>query len=175
MDARPSEVDEIIIVVGYKADMIKRHLGNSYKGRSIRYVHQWMPAGTAHALSMVELLRNERFIFMNGDDPRHGRVYRSARIPAHSRRDTTILKVGVIELGEDGTLASNRSPKSADESQSTGAMVLISASSTTKRCGTKAVSTMTYPLACAQDHPSVITRISAPINVQKISRRQNRR
>ena len=40
LDALPPEIDEVILVVGYKADMVKQHFGDSYHGRHIRYVYQ---------------------------------------------------------------------------------------------------------------------------------------
>lgn len=130
IDALPDEVDEIILVVGYKADMIRKHFGDSYNGRSIRYVHQWMPAGTAHALSMAEpLLRDERFIFMNGDDL-HGThafdkalAYPLALLASEHENPS---KFGVIELHADGTLASIIEKPAVPSSNliSTGAMIL---------------------------------------------------
>src|SRR3989344_3920678 len=109
IDALPREVDEIILVIGYKGDMIKRHFGDLYDGRRVRYVHQWMPAGTAHALSMAEsFLRDEKFILMMGDDL-HGRAaFEKAlsyplSILAATHSDPS--KFGVLELNADGTLA----------------------------------------------------------------------
>jgi bifunctional UDP-N-acetylglucosamine pyrophosphorylase/glucosamine-1-phosphate N-acetyltransferase len=107
MDALPSEVDEIILVVGYKAEMIMERYGDSYKGIPIRYVHQWMPAGTAHALSIARPFLNGRFLFMYGDDI-HGREA-LAEIVKHplgilAARHDDPSKFGVIERREDGTL-----------------------------------------------------------------------
>ena len=130
IDALPDEVDEIILVVGYKADMIRKHFGDSYNGRSIRYVHQWMPAGTAHALSMAEpLLRDERFIFMNGDDLHGTHAFDKAlayplALLAAEHEDPS--KFGVIELHADGTLANIIEKPAVPSSNliSTGAMIL---------------------------------------------------
>ena len=38
--ALPPEIDEVIIVVGYKAQMIIDYLGETFEGRKIRYVYQ---------------------------------------------------------------------------------------------------------------------------------------
>jgi bifunctional UDP-N-acetylglucosamine pyrophosphorylase/glucosamine-1-phosphate N-acetyltransferase len=129
-DALPSEVDEILLVVGYKGDMIREYFGDSYKGRNIRYVHQWMPAGTAHALSMAEpLLRDERFIFMNGDDLHGTGAFTEAlayplALLAATHSDPS--KFGVVELREDGTLASIIEKPEVPPTNliSTGAMIL---------------------------------------------------
>ncbi len=40
IDFLPSIIDEVIIVVGYRADAITAHFGESWKGRRIRYVTQ---------------------------------------------------------------------------------------------------------------------------------------
>ena len=130
IDALPKEVDEIILVVGYKADMIQRHFGASYKGRRIAYVHQWMPAGTAHALSMAAPFLNEgRFVFVCGDDV-HGA---NAFVEALSHPLALLAatheepgKFGVIEMNADGTLASiiEKPENPPTNLISTGAMVL---------------------------------------------------
>ena len=130
IDALPSEVDEIILVIGYKGDMIRAHFGDSYKGRRIKYAKQWMPAGTAHALSVAEpLLRDERFIFMNGDDLHGPNAFAEAlayplALLAATHEDPS--KFGVIELGAGGTLASivEKPEVPASNLISTGAMVL---------------------------------------------------
>ncbi len=130
IDALPPEVDEIILIVGYKADMLKEHFGDTYKGRMIRYIRQWMPAGTAHALSMAEpFLRNERFILMNADDL-HGtpalREALSHPLAILVAQHPEPSKFGVIGLNEDVTLASivEKPEHPATNLISTGAMVL---------------------------------------------------
>lgn len=130
IDALPEEVDQVILVVGYKADMIKRHFGDSFNGRRIRYVHQWMPVGTAHALGMAEpLLAEGRFMLLNADDL-HGTdaLSESLTYPlalvATTHADPS--RFGVLELNEDGTLASIIEKPEMPSSNliSTGAMVL---------------------------------------------------
>ncbi|KND47049.1 MAG: bifunctional UDP-N-acetylglucosamine pyrophosphorylase / Glucosamine-1-phosphate N-acetyltransferase [Parcubacteria bacterium C7867-004] len=107
IDALPPEIDEIIIVIGYKGQMIKDHLGDSYKGRKIVYVHQWMAAGTAHALSMARPFLKGKFLFMYADDI-HGAealaetIKHPYSILAAPHEDPS--KFGVIEKNEDGTL-----------------------------------------------------------------------
>lgn len=107
MDALPEEVTEIILVIGYKGEMIRARYGDSYKGRSISYVHQWMASGTAHALSVARPLLNGRFLFMYGDDI-HG-AEALAEIVKHplgilAATHSEPSKFGVIEKNEDGTL-----------------------------------------------------------------------
>lgn len=107
MDVLPKEIEEIILVIGYKGEMIRERYGSSYKGIPIRYVHQWMPAGTAHALSIARPFLKGRFLFLYGDDI-HGAealaeiVKHPLGILAASHPEPS--KFGVIEKNEDGTL-----------------------------------------------------------------------
>lgn len=130
IDALPSEVNDLILVVGYKAEMIREHFGDSYKSRRIRYVHQWMPAGTAHALSMAEpLLEGGRFLMLNADDLHGTRALREALTHPLALLAATHpepSKFGVISLNADGTLAGIVEKPEAPTTNliSTGAMVL---------------------------------------------------
>ena len=61
-------VDEVILVVGYKKEMIKKYFGNKYKNIKLKYVEQKEQLGTAHALSVAESYIQDKFILMMGDD-----------------------------------------------------------------------------------------------------------
>lgn len=107
LEALPKEIDEIIIVVGYKGSMIEAHLGTHYQDRPIRYVHQWMPAGTAHALSIARPFIKGKFMFLNADDILGAEALQEAvkyplaiLVATHDRPET----MGVITKREDGTL-----------------------------------------------------------------------
>lgn len=60
--------DEVIIVVGYKKNLIKKYIGNKYKNLKIRYVEQKRQLGTAHALLMAKPHIKGRFVLLMGDD-----------------------------------------------------------------------------------------------------------
>ncbi|MEK6947010.1 MAG: sugar phosphate nucleotidyltransferase [Nanoarchaeota archaeon] len=60
--------DEVILVVGYKKEMIKNYFGNKYKNIKLIYVEQKEQLGTAHALSVAEPYIKNKFILMMGDD-----------------------------------------------------------------------------------------------------------
>lgn len=132
IDAFPSEIDEIIIIVGYKADMIRQHFGNSYAGRRIKYMEQTAPTGTAHALALAKpLLGNSRFLFTYGDDLHGaGDIERALEHPLSilAARHQDPSRFGVIELNSDGTLANIiEKPKVPPTNLiSTGVMVLDS-------------------------------------------------
>ncbi len=129
LDALPPAVDEIIIVVGYKGDMIRAHLGEAYKGRPIRYVHQWMQAGTAHALSLARPFLDGRFMLLNADD-----ILGPEALLEATKHPLAILatthaepqKMGVISMRPDGTLEAiiEKPENPSSNLVSTGAMVL---------------------------------------------------
>lgn len=61
-------VDEVIVVVGYKAEMIRDFLGEEHDGIRIRYVLQEDTSGTASAVGKVREHIQGRFLLMYGDD-----------------------------------------------------------------------------------------------------------
>ena len=61
-------VEEVVIIVGYKKDMIINRFGNNYKGIKITYVVQEEQLGTGHAVLMAKEFVNEKFLVLNGDD-----------------------------------------------------------------------------------------------------------
>lgn len=67
--ARHKEVKEVIIVVGYKKDLIKERIGNSYKGMRIAYVENddWSITNNIYSLWLARNLIKEDFILMEGD------------------------------------------------------------------------------------------------------------
>ena len=66
----PVEITELIIVVGYKGDQIKKYFGETFEGRPITYIHQEKATGTAHALALCKhlLKPTESFLFLYADD-----------------------------------------------------------------------------------------------------------
>lgn len=61
-------VDEVVLVVGYRKEMIEQHLGSKWKNLTIRYCEQQEQMGTGHAILQAEPFIKDRFIAMNGDD-----------------------------------------------------------------------------------------------------------
>ncbi len=68
LDSLPDEITEIIMIVGYKGELIKEYLGDSFNGRKIQYVVQNELNGTAHALWQARPLIKGRFLVSQGDD-----------------------------------------------------------------------------------------------------------
>ncbi len=61
-------VDEAVIVVGYKKEMISEKIKNRYYDIKVTFVEQKEQIGTGNALMLAESLVDDRFILMNGDD-----------------------------------------------------------------------------------------------------------
>ena len=79
-------VSEIIIVVGYKKDMIMNFIGGKFRGVKVIYVEQKEQLGTGHALSICSEYINEKFVLMMGDD-----IYSKEDIKNCSGYDYSIL------------------------------------------------------------------------------------
>ncbi len=60
-------VDEIVLVVGYKEETVRKYFGDEFNGVKIRYVRQKKQLGTAHALLSAEHVLEDRFLMLNGD------------------------------------------------------------------------------------------------------------
>ncbi len=129
LDALPEEIDEVIIVVGYKSHMIQEHLGDSYNGLPIRYVFQWMQAGTAHALSIARPFITGTFLLLNADDILGAKALKEAvkyPLAILAAPHAEPQKFGVIKKREDGTMESiiEKPENPPTNLVSTGAMVL---------------------------------------------------
>lgn len=63
------EIDEIIIIVGYKKELIKRKIGNQYKGIKILYVEndKWETTNNIYSLWLALDFIKSSFILMEGD------------------------------------------------------------------------------------------------------------
>ncbi|MSR73252.1 hypothetical protein EXS61_01445 [Candidatus Parcubacteria bacterium] len=67
IEALPTTIDEVILVIGYLGDKVRATIGDSFAGRKITYIEA-EPLGTAYALWQTAHLLKEHFIVMNGDD-----------------------------------------------------------------------------------------------------------
>jgi len=104
----PEIIDELIIVVGYKGEMIREYCGTEFLGRKVSYVEQANPkAGTADALMYARAIAKGKFLVLYADDI-HGAsalaevVEKEAGMLA--ARSATPEKFGVLVLNNDGTL-----------------------------------------------------------------------
>jgi NDP-sugar pyrophosphorylase family protein len=64
----PDNTSEIIIVVGYMGEKIKKSLGGQYGEIPIKYVGQNDLLGTAHSLKQCQSLLRDKFMVLMADD-----------------------------------------------------------------------------------------------------------
>jgi bifunctional UDP-N-acetylglucosamine pyrophosphorylase/glucosamine-1-phosphate N-acetyltransferase len=62
---------EVILIVGYREEMIRAHFGRVYHDLPLRYITQKEQLGTGHAAMQVRDSVHGRFIILNGDDIYH--------------------------------------------------------------------------------------------------------
>jgi UDP-N-acetylglucosamine diphosphorylase / glucose-1-phosphate thymidylyltransferase / UDP-N-acetylgalactosamine diphosphorylase / glucosamine-1-phosphate N-acetyltransferase / galactosamine-1-phosphate N-acetyltransferase len=127
--ALPSAVDELILVIGYKGEMIREHCGEEYLGKQVTYIEQTEQNGTAKALWLCKDLIKGRFLLLFADDI-HGKED-LARATSYTRSllvtqvDDT-KKFGIVVRNPDGTLGMMiEKPEHAPSNcASTGPMVI---------------------------------------------------
>ena len=59
---------EVILVLGYKGEMIQKRIGRRYKGMRIRYVWQKKQTGTGSAAASTLKYIDDKFLLLMGDD-----------------------------------------------------------------------------------------------------------
>ncbi len=108
VSALPREIDEIVIVIGYKGEMIREYCGDVFLNRPVTYVTQAnQKAGTADALAVARDILHDRFLVMYADDihgaPALQKVvqHEHAMVVAYAEHPE---RFGVVEQHEDGTL-----------------------------------------------------------------------
>ena len=68
LDQMVGVFDEVILIVGYKAKMIREELGNEYRGIRLLYQEQNKQLGTGHAILQAKPFIKNKFVALNGDD-----------------------------------------------------------------------------------------------------------
>ena len=97
LDALQGLVSEVIIIVGFKKEMIIEEIGHKYGKLKIRYAEQKRQLGTGHALKYVEKLIKGKFIVMGGDD-----IFSKKDIKACLRHKYAVLGCKVEDPGRFG-------------------------------------------------------------------------
>ncbi|MFA5075837.1 MAG: nucleotidyltransferase family protein [Patescibacteria group bacterium] len=100
----PKEIDEVILVVGYLGEQLKKYFGNEYDGRQISYVIQPELLGTGDALWRCRGLLKGRFLVLMGDD-----IYQAKDVVRCLAQERCILAKEVVaeELRNYGALMIN--------------------------------------------------------------------
>lgn len=68
LDALPESIDEVLLVIQHRGDLIQQHFGDAHKGKKITYIVDQTLSGTAHALWQCKDSLHNRFLVMMGDD-----------------------------------------------------------------------------------------------------------
>lgn len=68
LNALPSTVTEIFVVVGYLGEQIRAAIGDAFDGKTVRYVTQDPLDGTGSALRLLRDELRGKFLVVNGDD-----------------------------------------------------------------------------------------------------------
>ncbi|MBU2101537.1 nucleotidyltransferase family protein [Patescibacteria group bacterium] len=72
LDILPDEIDEVILVVGYKKEKIIEHFGDEHRRIKIKYAEQKEQKGTYDALLSAEpFLKKGFFLLLQGDELYH--------------------------------------------------------------------------------------------------------
>lgn len=79
-------VEEAIIVIGYKGDIIKKEIGDEFKGIKVRYAKQEEPIGTGDAARSALPFLEDDFLILNGDD-----LYKRKDLESCLEKNPTIM------------------------------------------------------------------------------------
>ena len=90
-------VDEVILVVGYRQEMIRTRIGDRFAGLKISYVVQEKQDGNGSALIKAKPLLQDRFIAMVGDD-----LYARQDIKSCVKHRYCVLAKDVTDLSRFG-------------------------------------------------------------------------
>ena len=108
LELLPEEITEIIMIVGYKREVLESHLGDSRQGRKITYVIQEELKGPYAAICLAKpYLGEESFMVIFADD-----LYDKASIKKLLLHSRTMLvhevsepsRFGIVVLNGDGTI-----------------------------------------------------------------------
>ncbi len=103
----PQEIEEVIIIIGYLGEQIKRFFGNEYDGRKITYITQENLNGSAGAVILAKDKITEKVLVIMGDD-----LYDKDDLKEILKYDQALLayetdkaeKFGLVGIDKDGYL-----------------------------------------------------------------------
>jgi dTDP-glucose pyrophosphorylase len=101
--AAATSVDEIIVVVGYRAEEIINYYGNSFNNKPVKYVIQYEQKGLVHAIECAkDTVGQDDFLLLLGDEilinPRH-----QLMIDAFNKDKNLFAICGILKV-KDGNL-----------------------------------------------------------------------
>jgi bifunctional UDP-N-acetylglucosamine pyrophosphorylase/glucosamine-1-phosphate N-acetyltransferase len=103
----PSEITEVILIVGYLKEKIITYFGDEYKGKKIRYVIHETIDGTGKVLHSTKDLLEGKFLVIMGDD-----LYTKEDLSELLRYPLGVLAIersdaknfGIIQIDKEGNL-----------------------------------------------------------------------
>lgn len=106
----PENVDEVVIVISYLGEKIKKYFGNEFSGRKIVYAEQGGVRGTFGALlSAKPYLGEEKFLLLFGDD-----ILDKASITKCLRHELAVLVKAVPDPRRFGVVVTDSKGKILD-------------------------------------------------------------
>lgn len=132
LDSFPSQVNEIIIIVGYRGDDIVSFLGDTYKGKKIQYLHQEKLNGTGPALLLTKpyFKNKERFFIAYGDEFVTKKEIRKCLAHRYSwlvHRVDMPEKSGIVTLSKGKIIGITEKPKRPESDLAAGGLMLVNA------------------------------------------------
>lgn len=94
LEALPKEITKIILVVGYKKEVIQDYFGSSWRGIPIVYIEQVVLDGTGGAIKLCESYITNKALILMGDD-----IYNKDDIAKLITYDYAILTLDEGEAG----------------------------------------------------------------------------
>ncbi len=122
LEALPDEIDELVIIIGYLGEVIRKHFGGGFAGKKISYIEQKELDGTAGALWKAKDLLRERFLVMMGDDIYAREDVEVCIAPGDVWRLVVqqlpeLYRAGRIELDDEGHIAEIIESSKEDETR----------------------------------------------------------
>ena len=115
-----TEIDRVVIVVGYRAERIRTHFGDGDDwGVAIEYVEQTNQLGTGHAILQAEAAISDPFVVLNGDRIVEPELIDRVRQRVHDGETPAIAvtavenprKYGVVSLAGNRVTAIDEKPE----------------------------------------------------------------
>lgn len=106
LDALPDDVDEVIISVGYRGNMIRERFGSQYHGKRLLYVEQHHLNGTAGALWLAKPFLKNSFLVMHADN-----IYAREDVVKAACIPWSVVGLAVDDLGQAAKLVLDMSKK----------------------------------------------------------------
>lgn len=129
LESFPPEIDEVIVVVKFLGEQIKKHIGKKYRGMRIRYVPGSDKGNAYSFMAASKYLEDARFLLVYGDeipDPIDVKncLTKDLSILVFKPRDPKVC--GIAYLRKDGTIRKIiEKPKKTKSDLAIGGMMVL--------------------------------------------------